>query len=689
MEPNDAAVRALQLAQQRVPPLLCEDSGAYLDMELVRHMEAEHSTPESRVEALASAIRGAFGDMRALNECFCEAPRVPAEGTAGALAVSDADELLSPAVDWEQLDTFWAHVGTSGSGSAGDGDALIDAATDALTSLIAAARESEEAGGAHPIASGEGRYAHAYAVLLSCPALAEPQHHETILGPVYEALFDLPEAAHGLLSSWWSKAPPSQRAHLVSCAHTYIIIAADEDDDALADPIADPIRSAVSMLGIVHAANEASARPLEFSTFYNDAINSELAAHEQHVRADYARWMNQDGFSLCEHAYVLDPASKASVLKFDAIEQMASEFEGAVIRSIFTMSMQSPYLVLRVRRDHLIRDCLHQLASKAADLKKPLKVHFVGEEGVDEGGVQKEFFQLATSQLFDPNYGMFVYDEGTRTFWFNEASFESKREFELIGMLLGIAIYNSIIVDVRFPHVVYKKLRGSPTTFDDLRQAFPALALGLQRLLEHDGDVAELGLTFSVTQEVYGEKRTHELVPGGADLEVSAANRDDYVRAYVAHVLNGSVERQFGAFRDGFHKVCGGEALELFRWEELELLICGSPELDFDALEKGSVYEDGFSAGHATIRAFWQVVHDMEEETKRRFLVFCTGSDRVPIKGLSGLRLVISRHGSDESRLPSAHTCFNHLLLPEYKSIETLRTKLLTAIRDTQGFHIV
>lgn len=79
----------------------------------------------------------------------------------------------------------------------------------------------------------------------------------------------------------------------------------------------------------------------------------------------------------------------------------------------------------------------------------------------------------------------------------------------------------------------------------------------------------------------------------------------------------------------------------------------------------------------------------MEEETKRRFLIFCTGSDRVPIKGLSGLRLVISRHGSDEGRLPSAHTCFNHLLLPEYKSLETLRTKLLTAIKDTQGFHIV
>lgn len=462
LDPNDAAVRALQLAQQRVPPRLCEDVGSYLDIELVRHLQAEDDDDATSSAGLAAMIGTVFGDMRALNESFCPAPR-PADG--GDDAVEDS---VPQPVDWEQLGAFWAHVAGAGEGSA----ALLDAATDALAALLAAAEDAAE-GDDNPIASREGRVAHAYALLLSCPALAEPQHHETILGPVYAALGGLPDTAHGQLSSWWAKAPRAQLRHLVSCAQTFIIIAADDDEHALADPISAGIQAAVGVLGVVHAANEASATPIEFSAFYNDAINAELAAHELHVRADYARWVNADGFSLCEHSYVLDPASKAAVLKLDAIEQMASEFEGAVIRSIFTMSMQSPYLVLRVRRDHLIRDSLHQLASKSADLKKPLKVHFVGEEGVDEGGVQKEFFQIAISQLFDPNYGMFVYDEATRTFWFNEASFESRREFELIGMLLGVALYNSIIVDARFPHVVYKKLRGTPCTFDDLRRAFP------------------------------------------------------------------------------------------------------------------------------------------------------------------------------------------------------------------------
>ena len=82
------------------------------------------------------------------------------------------------------------------------------------------------------------------------------------------------------------------------------------------------------------------------------------------------------------------------------------------------------------------------MSLRKEDLKKPLKVQFVGEEGIDEGGVQKEFFQLIISQIFDVSYGMFTYDDEQRTFWFNRASLESDREFELIGILLGVAIYN-------------------------------------------------------------------------------------------------------------------------------------------------------------------------------------------------------------------------------------------------------
>ncbi|KNC71586.1 hypothetical protein SARC_15876, partial [Sphaeroforma arctica JP610] len=96
------------------------------------------------------------------------------------------------------------------------------------------------------------------------------------------------------------------------------------------------------------------------------------------------------------------------------------------------------------------------------DIKKPLKIKWVGsgEEGLDMGGVQKEFFQSVFENIFNVGVGMFTYCEETRLFWFNANSLESSKEYEMVGLLLGLAIYNGVILDVKLPLVLYKKLMG-------------------------------------------------------------------------------------------------------------------------------------------------------------------------------------------------------------------------------------
>jgi len=89
---------------------------------------------------------------------------------------------------------------------------------------------------------------------------------------------------------------------------------------------------------------------------------------------------------------------------------------------------------------------------------------------------------------------------------------------------------------------------------------------------------------------------------------------------------------------------------KMFQPEELELLICGDPELDFEELEKSAEYENGFSDTHVVVRYFWAVVHSLTLEQKKRFLFFCTGSDRAPIGGLGKLKLIIVRHGGETDR---------------------------------------
>ena len=98
---------------------------------------------------------------------------------------------------------------------------------------------------------------------------------------------------------------------------------------------------------------------------------------------------------------------------------------------------------------------------------------------------------------------------------------------------------------------------------------------------------------------------------------------------------------------------------------------------------------EGFKKDNQIIKDFWEVVHEFSNEEKKRLMLFCFGSDRSPLKGLGALNMVILKHGDDSERLPSAHTCFNHLMLPHYSSKEKLRTKLLLAMDNCTGFGMI
>jgi ubiquitin-protein ligase E3 A len=123
--------------------------------------------------------------------------------------------------------------------------------------------------------------------------------------------------------------------------------------------------------------------------------------------------------------------------------------------------------------------------------------------------------------------------------------------------------------------------------------------------------------------------------------------------------------------------------------DELELVICGTQHLDFIELEKASRYDDGYEKSSITIGHLWEVVHSLTEEEKKKFLFFLTGCDRAPINGLGSLIITVSRFGPDSDKLPCAHTCFNHLLLPDYQNKDKLKERLLIAINNSEGFGLM
>jgi len=138
-------------------------------------------------------------------------------------------------------------------------------------------------------------------------------------------------------------------------------------------------------------------------------------------------------------------------------------------------------------------------------------------------------------------------------------------------------------------------------------------------------------------------------------------------------------------YRSGFHDIVPAELISIFNEQELELLISGLPEIDVDDWKNNTDYHN-YQAASPQVQWFWRAVRSFDKEERAKLLQFVTGTSKVPLNGFKELegmngftRFNIHRDYGSKERLPSSHTCFNQLDLPEYESYEQLRKALYTA----------
>jgi len=529
-------------------------------------------------------------------------------------------------------------------------------------------------------------------IFLHNPMLGDPSTYGQFLVPLATCLGLLPKKGWKIIVHWIYAGFNDEKLrillHSVQTMLSMRVLDEDQQHPIHAD---DHVHWGAEFLRILHTVNQKKGEPIPYVEFYNDAVNERLVEGDELARNFIVWKQNEDpdypesnNFTICNYFFLMDPFIKSRMLFYDCRTQQHAQ-RG------FPSILRRNHFILRIDRHQLIDSALNQVEASLEDdpgaFKRQLRIAFLDEEGIDEGGVQKEFFQLIIKELFDAQYGMFILNEETQCYWMNHTSTDT-REFQLIGILLGLAIYNGVILDVHFPFVMYKKLMGVPLTFADIKEVEPTLSCNLQRLLEYNRDDVEetFSLYFQVTYEYFGESVSVDLKEGGSNIPVTQANKGEYVELYSKWILEKSVEKQFDAFFTGFKQVCDGIFFSLFRVEEVELLICGDPQLDFEALESVTEYNSGYSEDSPVIKNFWKTVHSLGAQEQRQFLFFATGSDRAPIGGLKNLRFEITKHGEDGDQLPQAHTCFNILLLPPYSTEEKLRDRLLLAIQNSTGF---
>lgn len=360
-------------------------------------------------------------------------------------------------------------------------------------------------------------------------------------------------------------------------------------------------------------------------------------------------------------------------------------------------------LNITVQRAHVFEDSFRALQGKSGEELKwgRLSIKFAEEEGVDAGGVAREWFSVLARQMFNPDYALFRTSAADRiTYQPNRMSYINPDHllyFHFIGRIIGKAVFDSRLLDCHFTRSFYKHILRIPVETKDMEAVDPELYKSLCWIEDNDITGVFDDLTFTTESDEFGTVKSVELKEDGSNIFVTEENKLEYVQLLTEFKLTTAIKPQIDSFLRGFNEIIPAHLISVFNEQELELLISGMPEIDLDDWKANCDYQGGYTIASPQVQWFWRAVRSFDSETRAKLIQFVTGTSKVPLEGFSKLqgsdgiqKFQIHRDPRTKSRLPTAHTCFNQLELPEYETYEELRQQLLLAINEGEtGFGFI
>ncbi|KAF6317256.1 HECT and RLD domain containing E3 ubiquitin protein ligase 4 [Rhinolophus ferrumequinum] len=473
-----------------------------------------------------------------------------------------------------------------------------------------------------------------YLTLPECPLMSDSNNFTTIAIPFGTALVNLEKAPLKVLENWWSVLEPSLFLKIVELFKEVVVhllklykIGIPPSERRIFNSF---LHTALKVLEILHRVNEKSGQIIQYDKFYIHEVQELLD-----IRNDYINWVQQQAYGMDVNHGLTELADiPVTICTYPFVFDAQAKT---------TLLQTDAVLQMQMAIDQAHRQNVSSLFLPVIESVNPCLILVVRRENI-VGDTMEVLRKTKNVDYKKPLKVIFVGEDAV------DAGGVRKEFFLLIMREL---------LDPKY---------------------------GMFRYYE---DSRLIWFSDKITVENFGATEVKELVLNGADTAVNKQNRQEFVDAYVDYIFNKSVASLFDAFHAGFHKVCGGKVLQLFQPNELQAMVIGNTNYDWKELEKNTEYKGEYWAEHSTIKIFWEVFHELPLEKKKQFLLFLTGSDRIPILGMKSLKLVIQSTGGGEEYLPVSHTCFNLLDLPKYTDKETLRSKLIQAIDHNEGFSLI
>ena len=359
---------------------------------------------------------------------------------------------------------------------------------------------------------------------------------------------------------------------------------------------------------------------------------------------------------------------------------------------------------LFIDRENVLQNSMEQF--RKINCYKELKIEFKGEECYDAGGLIREWLTILFIAILDPQAGLFQRSDTDEIGYIIKPNLYPSKEildkYFFIGQVLAKALLENLTVNCCFNKLIYQLILGEKIQLNDLVFIDKPLYKSMKSLVSMKEDcedniaLCEIYFTYEYENEE-GRQCMEDLIDNGRDILVTKDNLDEYIDKRIEYYSRS----QMGAIKqilNGISSIFPVEYLKIFSSDQLGLLINGTPFIDTEDWRMNTVYKNYNDYDNIIIN-FWEIISNLEQEELSNFLLFCTGSSRVPIGGFKSLEsnrgqiskfeIVKSEYVAGKKNFLRAHTCFNRLDLPNFPDKQSLQEAIRYALEnEVLGFGI-
>eukprot|EP00397_Hematodinium_sp_SG-2012_P005103 GEMP01005121.1.p1 GENE.GEMP01005121.1~~GEMP01005121.1.p1 ORF type:complete len:937 (+),score=115.33 GEMP01005121.1:49-2811(+) len=388
---------------------------------------------------------------------------------------------------------------------------------------------------------------------------------------------------------------------------------------------------------------------------------------------------------------------------FSTLNAMIEEGEISASGDIDRAVEPADTFVLLVRRENLVKSSLMAVlgAHPAELVAREFSIRFQGEDGLDYGGVRREWFSLLGTELLKTtDLDLVLWNKRIKC---DGSLFEPTPDRSLmlrpvpvdfyvaIGRLLAMALIHEAAFPLNLCFVVYKYILQMPINATDLRALDPQFyQFRLAALLAPGGadNISEMlgeSLTFVSAASPWGTGGL-PLCENGETRQVEESNKMEYAQLLSENYLCGNMRHQLQALVTGFWDLCPLKALRSMDAKDLQALIMGPTELlNVDALRRNAKFQPE-KGKLPQFDWFFEAAAQLSADESVRLVQFFSGSARVPEEGLRPPFTLVVNSAWDMEQLPIAHTCANMICIPAYPDYAVLFDKLQQAVANNVGF---